>query len=420
MVSDRTLRVFLRSDAAVAVAGDLVRVAVGLAVVLLVAFWVVFYAALVRAMVTENHLNDFGKFYYATKAFLSGGDMYGPTIATETVLDSKTTIRLLDMNPPHFHLLILPLARFTPEQALILWGVVGLIALVASIKLIARELGVRWTVAGAIWTLLAVVAFAATGTTIVTGQLTFVILLPMTLAWIAARRNRWTRAGIWLGVAASVKPFLGVFLVWLLLRGRIRAAAAFIGAAGACTVAGLIVFGWRSYAGWLGALSSVTWHWSPMNVSVTGLLARTFSGSAFFRPLVDAPSVVQPLGAAIGFVVAVVSLVILSRGEGEAEVDRGFAGLMLAALLAAPLGSVYYWWFAVGPALALWWSSRRGLSPARYVLLWIALPGLVWPVVFTNLWSDHQWAGLTIGSIYTWSTVSLLTAVLVERSRRTD
>jgi hypothetical protein len=70
MVSDRTLRVFLRSDAAVAVAGDLVRVAVGLAVLLLVAFWIVFYAALVRAMVTENHLNDFGKFYYATKAFL--------------------------------------------------------------------------------------------------------------------------------------------------------------------------------------------------------------------------------------------------------------------------------------------------------------------------------------------------------------
>src|SRR5262249_40295776 len=170
----------------------------------------------------ESALSDFGKFYYATRAFLDGGAMYGPTPATHVVLDAQHSIELWDMNPPQFHLLLLPIARLEPVTALAIWAVVNLAALAVSLHLIARELRLRFTLPGVMWTLLAVLAFSATETTVITGQLTFLILLLMTIAWKAARRGQWPTSAIALGVAASVKPFLVIFLVYFVIRRQMQ------------------------------------------------------------------------------------------------------------------------------------------------------------------------------------------------------
>src|SRR5262245_25929345 len=75
-------------------------------------------AALLQMMTDKLHMNDFGKFYYATRAFLEGRDMYAPTVATDLKLDLVPDLQFLDLNPPHFHLLIVPLAVLQPAQAL--------------------------------------------------------------------------------------------------------------------------------------------------------------------------------------------------------------------------------------------------------------------------------------------------------------
>ena len=50
MISDRTLRRILRSNMAVSAVGPLVRLAVGAAVVILIAMWLVYYAALAQEL----------------------------------------------------------------------------------------------------------------------------------------------------------------------------------------------------------------------------------------------------------------------------------------------------------------------------------------------------------------------------------
>ena len=48
-------------------------------------------------------------------------------------------IQFLNLNPPHFHLILLPLAPLTRSPALVAWGIVSLVCLVLSLRLIARE-----------------------------------------------------------------------------------------------------------------------------------------------------------------------------------------------------------------------------------------------------------------------------------------
>jgi hypothetical protein len=87
-----------------------------------------------------------------------------------------------NMNPPHFHLLLLPLALLTPGVALTLWIGAGVGCLLASLRLIVREVGLPcrpWTHRLALCGLL---NFAGTAAVCITGQLSFLLLLQVTLA----------------------------------------------------------------------------------------------------------------------------------------------------------------------------------------------------------------------------------------------
>ncbi len=111
MVSDRTLRAVFGSSRFVALTGDLIRVGIAGVVIAAIAFLLVF-----DDLVWHDRLNDFRVFYDATQQFLVNGDLYGPTVAT-TVPVANGFHQLWNMNPPHFHLLLVPLVRLPIEQA---------------------------------------------------------------------------------------------------------------------------------------------------------------------------------------------------------------------------------------------------------------------------------------------------------------
>ena len=70
---------------------------------------------LVRVMASLN-MNDFGRFYYAARAFLAGHDMYAPSPATPLGGGQLAgTPQLFNLNPPHFHLVVIPLAALWTE-----------------------------------------------------------------------------------------------------------------------------------------------------------------------------------------------------------------------------------------------------------------------------------------------------------------
>ena len=415
MVPDRVLRRLIRSDPTVALLGDLIRTVLGLVVALLLTAWIAYYSHLVPMMFTQLHMNDFGKFYYSATAYLDGQGMYGATPATAMPVGRGETWQLWNMNPPHFHLLILPLAKLPPLPAFALWAGINLAAAGLSLVLIWRELTLRWTVFGIIWALLAGVVWSATDATILTGQLTFLLMLGVTLAWRAARRERWTNASIWLGVLASVKPFLGVFWLYFLVTRRFRAAIVMSGAASACFAIGLVVFEWAPHVEWLRALRSVTWTAAPMNASVAGLVARTLDANPFFTPVWQAPSLVPVLSWLGAGVIALMTYREIVRTDDAGWTDRSFLLLLLMAQLIAPVGWVYYTWLVVGPMLA-WWPTRAR-NASTWMLWFAALPGFICPVPLTVAWAESHWGAPTIGSVYFWMIISIWCAVMY-RTRR--
>lgn len=382
-------------------------------------------ALLVYVMVARLHMNDFGKFYYSAVAFLQGQDMYGPSPATLIAVSESYSQHFWNMNPPHFHLPLLPLALLPPAFALALWGVVSLLSLLASLGLIIREVGLKLTPWRCRLGLLGLLSFAGTGAIFVTGQLSFLLLLPVTLAWVEARRGRWTIAGVYLGLAMSVKLFLLIFVPYLVLRRQFRAAAGAGAGAALCYVAGLIVFGVDAHWSWLRAVASSNWAWASMNASVLGLLTRALAESPYYSPISPAPELIRPLWLAVAGLVGMFTLAAATSDSTDTAVDRGFALLLLGSQLISPLGWIYYLWLPLGPIAALvtsWCNgheSGRVSAPSRMSrwrsgLLLGTIPGLVWPFPAVMLLQPHPWITVLLGSLYFWATLALWSSLIVD------
>jgi len=403
------------------------RTAVTVACLALLAWNVALVLVMERGLVRS----DFGKLHASARAYLAGRDMYDLGPATLSPVRGMTGdilhyIQFLNLNPPHFHLILLPLAPLPGRWALIVWGIVSLVCLGVSLRLIAREAGVvltpwRWRLAA-----LALLSFAGLGAVAVTGQVSFILLLPMTLAWIRARRGRWAEAGVYLGLAMSVKSFLGIFLPYLVLRRRFDALGAALAAGAGAFVIGLGVFGWEAHRSWIAGLSAVSWEWVAMNASLLGFLKRVLAPSAYYEPLLDAPRLIGPTWLLLSGVIAAVTFAVVATDAGDGAVDRSFGLLLLAALLISPLGWTYYWWLALGPMIvvvAAWsrWNveaDRSTISSAgrwRWALLLVAVPGLIWPLPATVWFQPSPWATVLTGSAYFWATLALWAALIVDR-----
>jgi hypothetical protein len=128
-----------RSEPAKSAVASLIDIAslIGLSVLCVIAF--LWDLVLVRVMVTLN-MNDFGRFYYSARAFLAGQDMYAPSPATPLGAGQiGGAQQLLNLNPPHFHLLVLPLAQLSPNVAVTVWMLASTCALVVSLLVIGDE-----------------------------------------------------------------------------------------------------------------------------------------------------------------------------------------------------------------------------------------------------------------------------------------
>ena len=400
MLSDRTLVRALGAGTVDLFGGPLLRACLGLFAVAIAIAMAGYYWTLGFLM------NDFRVFYHSALLFRQGGDMYGPSVATLVTLNDGQHWQLWNMNPPHFHLLLLPLAWLPERTALGCWLAINGAAAAASVWLISRELRVQWTAAGLGWAALGALVFSATGATLFTGQLTFVIMLPVTAAWVAARRGRWGSAGVYLGAAASIKPFLGLFFLGFLAARRFGAAMTMIGASSIAAAAGAIVFGIDAYAGWLRSLSAVDWRWAAMNGSFAGIVSRSLAENPSFAPIVHAPQLVGIATTTLSVVVGGVALALIARSQ-RLSVDWLFVLLLLSALLASPLGWIYYLWLVVGPMAGLFVSSWGLTSRTQRAMAVLAVPGVFCPLVFLAGWSATPWASWTVGSIYFWTAFCL-------------
>lgn len=391
-----------------------------IALVTICASMLILDTVLMRAMAGPLHMNDFGKFYYSARAFLDGGDMYAPSPATDMRFEEAPDLRLLNMNPPHFHLLVLPLAVLAPDRAVALWMSISLFALVVSVLLIGRELGMPWTPTRVLILAAGILSFGGTQAFFVTGQLSMLLLLALTVCWMNARHGRWRTAALWLGVCLSVKPFLLIFVPYLLGKRLYRALSVALAAAVTCFVIGWLVFGLDAYVSWYRALSqSGDWAWTVMNASTFALFRRAFDLQPIVTPLLVKPQLVK-LWLAVAGVIGILTVAVAIADKTRAAVDRAFALLLVAAQLISPLGWIYYIALAAGPVAAVATRPRpedRRLQWVGAALGAAAAAGFAWPLPFMGAFQPHRWATLLIASAYGWATLSLWAWLFLDYQR---
>ena len=298
--------------------------------------------------------------------------MYGisevrPATVGEPLVDAN-------LNPPHFHFLVLPLTVAGPAVAVAIWTAGSVGAGVLALRLISRELAVPFALP-----FLAALLWSPTGATLATGQVALFLAVPATAAWRALRQDRPLQAGAWLGLVASMKPFLGIFALGWLVQRQWRALAGFALAAAAAVGVGMSVFGLDAYRGWLGSLADVTWTAGSLNASVHRL------GRGMVATQVVA--------------VAILTLTLVAPAR---DADRRVAQFLLAALLVSPLGWVYYLWLGAGPLLVSWLALWRQRDQTVPILLAVCLS---LNAVLLEVAQTPALMRLTIGSAQLWGVL---------------
>ena len=355
------------SPPTVELVGDVIRAFLWAAVIALWGIYGPIYLRIWRLTIEQPGSSDFTIFYYTARMVADGLPMYGAS-PTDYGVD-WTTGHLGNLNPPHFQLLLQPLAHLTYREAYVVWTCINTAALLASVVVISRTLGITLTIARvAAWGALIIASVPFTSVAL-TSEWSFGLLLPFTLAWRAVRRGQWTRAGAWLGTCISFKLFFLLFVPWLLLRRRWRTLGAAALVCAGWTAAGLLAYGPDTYRLWAGSLGRIAWWWLPMNASWHGAVSRLLDGGGEVQAVLSLPWIVGPTSLFGSLLIAAGSVWAALRLERHPEGrDAAVLVLLAGAILASPLGWVYYLPLAMGPVAGVLRTSWWMRVPWRWVV----------------------------------------------------
>jgi hypothetical protein len=162
-------------------------------------------------------------------------------------------------------------------------------------------------------------------------------------------------------VVIAAKPIFWPMLLLFVARRRWVGAVAAVVAGALVSLAGLLAAGPAAYRSWAAAGLSVDWFHFALNASIFGGLCRL--------------GLARDLAVALWLSLSAAVLVVTWRaGRAADEPDADTLCWVVAALLVAPLGWLYYLPLALGPLAAV--SATHPLSGRQALLT----AGLFWPV----------------------------------------
>ena len=373
------------------------RVAWAAAVVLAVAYAGVIFLVMrsVFATVVSAQEVDFFGIFHSLQLYVDGHSPYAPTG------------RFVELNPnlnhPAVVVALAPLTRLSPVGAFWLWTVLSVAALVGLGLILVKE----WRPVsgrGALVTVALIATFPGVLYTLQLGQLGLFMAIAVALMWRWVRAGRWAAAGWVFGVLVALKIFLFPLGLLFLPRGSRRGILTAAGGALAVSLVALPFVGVDEYRNWIATLAHIDWFAHTLNTSLTSLLDRVIAG--------DLPRW-APYAMTAGVVAAAAAATLRPASSELARRDRNFALLCVAAIVASPLGWLYYLPMLAPIAVMLrnrWEhltrSARWGTVVAG-VLLWIPH---IWPESL-----PETPVGAALGATYTYGMVVLI-AVLASHS----
>jgi alpha-1,2-mannosyltransferase len=315
---------------------------------------------------------DLGIYRDAVLAFHAGRPVYDLTFA----------LGLPYTYPPVTLTLLTPLSWIDATRALQVLTVLSIAAVFLTVWCTTGLTGYRGTagriaVAGAVTGL--VLWLEPVDSNLTLGQINALLMLLVVADLGLSDRNLIKGAGI--GVAAACKLVPAIFVVYLVVTGRLRAAAVAVAVFAGTTLAGWMVAPRESDAFWLGALfldpSRVTAATGPgfvANQSLHGLALRSTQGAA--------GATLLSVLATLVVVVAGLCLAVLAHRRDEEAV--AVMTVAFIALLVTPVSWSHHWvWVAVLLPLLLGVLLRtHGVVRAVAAVLlpaWVLLL-LIWPL----------------------------------------
>jgi len=341
---------------------------------------------------------DFYRFYKATGFFAEGKSIYSPIPfhPTDEYLNNlsekaRENIHTLhpNLNAPFHTLFILPLGKLSFGAAFWIWSILSLIFSLAAVGLIAytkpfrdydqNKLLVQTSISNRIkngstsqrlsdvfinyalilWIIL--LCYFPTWVNIDSGQFGLFLLGSVILIWLSARKGKYKLAGIILGIAMSVKIYLGLFLIFFAAQRRWRvlfwAVSIFI----FCNIVSLSIFGLSAYKQHLELLKeSHLYINASWNASFIAFFSRIFGGAENI-PWIELPAFAYGLSYSLSLLL--ILLLIRTAWPQSKEYsplirfDIGYALTIVAMLLISPFGWMYYFSSLMIPLLVIWHAS---------------------------------------------------------------
>ncbi|HZC72522.1 MAG TPA: glycosyltransferase 87 family protein [Jatrophihabitans sp.] len=285
--------------------------------------------------------------------------------------------------PPFAALLFVPLSYLT-THAVIVIALVANIALLGLVVDLSRRL-VGFSTANRVAVVCIGVAVLLwtepVYTTLQNGQINLAVLALVLWDFIRPANSRWTGVGV--GLAAGIKVTPTIFIVYLLLTRRFRAAVtATVTFAGTIAVSALVVpdATWQFWTklvfdtGRVGRLEKLA------NQSIRGLVAR-----------IDHTRQVSYVELLVLALVAVAGLACAARAYRRFGDAWGVPTCAVTGLLVAPIAWTHHWVWCVPIALLLWQHERRAV---------LAL-AVFWTFIVWGVPGNNGMAGLHFDAVQT-------------------
>jgi hypothetical protein len=337
--------------------------------------------------------SDFGKFYHSQQFFIQGKNIYAPVYFVRNKLStsnhatkakpihSKAVELGSNLNPPFFTLISFPFAYLSYPHALLLWTLISIIGGALGILLLQQKLDPHnFSIFCALLLLIALFSYFPSFVSLQFGQVSLLLIPLLVCGWRAARDRKAIRAAIFLGITTSLKPFVGLFLFYFLMRKEWQGLYAFLATLFSCALIAAFFLGFDSYAAYYHACQQIKWAASSWNVSFYGFLLRLTGGIESNAPLLRIPGLINYLYPAVAGLFFLAIMQFLRPApciQTDQKVDLDFSIIIVGLLLLSPLGWIYYFPLLSIPLLILWQFANKGIYP-------IALPLLLMACIFLS------------------------------------
>lgn len=313
-------------------------------------------------------------------------------------------------HPPTSVLLTLPFGFHSYPDAQFLWNLAGIGLFLLSLGLLVHELRITVPIWGAATSIGLLMICDPFRQTINQGQINFVMLFLVTLAWIGDRRGHAWCTGFCVALATCLKLYPGLFFVMFAARRDWRTVAWGVATGIAITLVTAAVLGPQAYIDWLGkpfaALKPFTNEWG--NTSLLAFWQRLFGPAReSIVPLFDR-EVLATLLTGLCAVIVVAALGRMAwRADSRDERDFAFAATATAMLFLTPIAWQHYFVILAMPLILLAARLEHG-TPGRCVflialaVLWLS-PRLAW--IVADLMDPE---GVPLGSASPWQSVTAL------------